>query len=104
MTMGAPGKPAPFFVSHAWRLPEALSTSPPSPAHVLRNGSGGAGRRDGAPEILELEQHGEDALQLAVEVDLVASQPVEPVGVDRLPEGLRPDQVPAVRSVEILGK
>ena len=35
----------------------------------------------------------EDALELAVEVHFVAGQLLEPIGVERLAEGLRPDQV-----------
>ena len=75
--------------SAAWLRPQGAA----SLTDFLRNGSGRRVRRDGAPQILKFEQHAEDALELAVEVHFVAGQLFEPVGLQRLAEGPRLDQV-----------
>jgi len=41
-----------------------------------------SGRVRGATQFLQLEQHREHALQLPVEVSLVAGKSLEPVGID----------------------
>ena len=59
----------------------------------LRNGSSWRVGLDRAPEFLQLKQHSEDPLELAVEMHLVAGQSVEPVRIERLAKGLGADQV-----------
>ena len=63
----------------------------------MRNGSGDPAGPDCAVQILKFEQHGEDTLELAIEMHLVAGQPVKPMVVQRLAEGLRPDQIAVLK-------
>jgi hypothetical protein len=48
----------------------------------------------GEPLVLEAQQHGEQAFELAVEMDLIAAEPFQLVGVERLAECLLADQGP----------
>jgi hypothetical protein len=43
-------------------------------------------------QVLEAQQHRQHPFELAVEVDLVAAEPLKPVGVERLSKRLLPDQ------------
>ena len=50
---------------------------------------------DGSPsQVLEPQQHGEHSFELAVEMDLVASKPLQLVRIERLAERLLADQRP----------
>jgi hypothetical protein len=49
-----------------------------SGSRILRNGSARVG---GATQVLQLEQHGEHPLQLAIEMDLIAGKALEPVRI-----------------------
>lgn len=49
-----------------------------SEAEFLRNGSAQVG---GTMQVLQLEQHGEHPLQLAIEMDLIAGEAVESVRI-----------------------
>src|SRR4051794_23150785 len=65
---GVAGIVAPDDVARAVPSTSAAAAShPKEPPENLRNGSGGL---DQSAQVLELEQHGERALQLAVEVHL----------------------------------
>ena len=48
----------------------------------------GLGARLRPAQVLQLQQHGQGAFQLAVQVGFVARQAVQPVGVEGLGEGL----------------
>jgi hypothetical protein len=74
----------PAVISGVFSVTDRRSSSA---SMVLRNGSGRCAGRDRAPQLLELQQHAEDALQLAVEMDLIAGQPLELVRVERLAGG-----------------
>jgi hypothetical protein len=50
------------------------------PPHFLPNGSA---RDRSLPQVLEAQQHGQHPLELAVEVDLVAAEPLQLVGIER---------------------
>lgn len=56
---------------------------------LLPNGSA---RQRRPAQVLELQQHPERALELAVEVDLVAAESIQLFRVERLAERLLPDQ------------
>ena len=43
------------------------------------------------PQVLEPEQHGQHAFELAIEMDLVATEPLQLGGVQRFAEGLLAD-------------
>ena len=62
---------------------------PPKP--ILPNGSAWVG---GATEVLQFEQHRKHALELAIEMNLIASKTFEPVRVDRFTKRLCSDQRP----------
>jgi hypothetical protein len=51
----------------------------------LRNGSA---RDRPLPQVFEAQQHGQHPFELSVEVDLVAAEPLQLVGVERLTERL----------------
>ena len=68
----------------------ASATQLPLPV-ILPNGSTGGHR---LPHILEAQQHGQHAFKLAVQMNLVAPEPLQLVGVKRLPECLIADQLP----------
>src|SRR4051812_40713895 len=57
--------------------------------HLLPNGSA---RDRPLPQVLEAEQHGQHSFELAVKMDLVAAQLLQPVGIERLAEGLLADR------------
>src|SRR5580700_7599584 len=61
------------------------------PPLVLRNGSA---RGCLPPQVLEAQQHGQRPFELSVEMDLVAAEPLQLVGVERLTERLLPDERP----------
>jgi hypothetical protein len=65
----------------ALALPASIAVPPGRPrwAAILRNGSAGVGN---PPQVLQPDQHGERAFVLAVEVDLVAAEPLQPVRVE----------------------
>ena len=68
-----------------WK-PRSLRRSP-----ILLNGSA----REGAlPQVFEPKQHGQRAFELAVQMNLVSSEPFQFVGVERLTERLLADQGP----------
>src|SRR5208282_344866 len=69
-------------------------TSPPGACMrptplFLRNGSA---RDRPPPQVLEAQQHGQHPFELSVEVDLVATEPLQLVGVERLTERLLADE------------
>src|SRR5262249_5274854 len=51
-------------------------------------------RRRSLPQVLEAQQHGERPFELAVEMDLVATQPLKLVWIERLAKRLLTDQRP----------
>src|SRR6266699_834441 len=55
---------------------------------ILRNGLGAIDR---TPKVLEAQQHRQYPFQFAVEVRLVASQPLKTIRIERLNERLRLD-------------
>src|SRR5271165_4411944 len=59
------------------------------PPLVLRNGSA---RDRPLPQVLEAQQHGQRPFKFAVEMDLVAAEPLQLVGVERLAKRLLADQ------------
>jgi hypothetical protein len=63
-------------------------------ARILRNGSCGLSR---ASQLLELEQHGEHALQLTVKVNLVARHALQLTRPKRLAQSLGAEQGPALQ-------
>src|ERR1700722_15981533 len=69
----------------AERSPPGSRTWPPP--LVLRNGSA---RDRPLPQVFEAQEHGERPFEFAVEMDLVAAEPLQLVGVGRPPEGLPP--------------
>ena len=73
----------------AERSPPGSCTWPPP--LVLRNGSA---RDRPLPQVLEAQQHGQRPFELSVEMDLVAAEPLQLVGVERLTERLLPDERP----------
>src|SRR5208282_1383310 len=71
-------------------------TSPPGACMrptplFLRNGSA---RDRPLPQVLEAQQHGQRPFKLSVEMDLVAAEPLQLVGVERLTERLLADERP----------
>src|SRR5436309_3533560 len=63
----------------------------PRTRSVLPNGS----VLDGSPsQVLEAQQHDEHSFELAVEMDLVTTKPLQLVGLERLAERLLADQRP----------
>ena len=46
------------------------------------------------PEILQAQQHGQHPFELSIEMDLVAAEPLQLVGVEQLAERLLPDERP----------
>jgi hypothetical protein len=44
------------------------------------------------PQVFKAQQHGKHALELAIEMNLVATEPLQLVGVERLAEGVLADQ------------
>jgi hypothetical protein len=73
-----------------------IASSPPPPLHgirpaatllgVLPNGSTHDRR---LPQVLQAQQHGEHAFELAVEMDLIASKPLQLVRAERLADADR---------------
>ena len=58
---------------------------------VLRNGST---RDRSLSQVLEAQQHGQRPFELSVEMDLVAAEPLQLVGVEGFAERLLPDERP----------
>jgi hypothetical protein len=75
-------------IPDVWARPARMAShrQDPRPA-VLPNTSAGNGAR---PQVLEAQQHGQHPFELAVKVDLVAAEPLQLVGIERLMAG--PDQ------------
>src|SRR6202041_4171031 len=73
----------------AERSPPGSCTWPPP--LVLRNGSA---RNRPLPQVLEAQQHGQRPFELSVEMDLIAAEPLQLVGVERLTELLLPAERP----------
>lgn len=49
------------------------------------------------PQLLQFDEHREHALELAVEMNLVAGKPFEPVRIDGFAKCLSPDQRPMIQ-------
>jgi hypothetical protein len=58
-----------------WSPPRAFIRPPPL---VLRNGSA---RDRPLPQVLEAQKHGEHPFELSIEMDLVAAEPLQLVGI-----------------------
>src|SRR5215216_580496 len=78
------------------RPPKLASSAAPV---ILRNG---LARSSALPQVFEPQQHREHPFQLSVEVDLVAAEPFQFVGIKRLTERMLPDQRP-IFQVLLLG-
>ena len=63
----------------------------PHPAWLLPNGSALDGSTS---QVLKPQQHGEHSFELTVEVDLVASKPLQLIRIERVTERLLADQRP----------
>jgi hypothetical protein len=61
------------------RPPEGCSAEPPLKSIFAKRNSGGI---RGTTQFLQFEQHREHAFELSVEMNLVAGEAFEPVGID----------------------
>src|SRR4029077_5096939 len=75
------------------RSPPGACVGPPP--LVLRNGSA---RDRPLPQVLEPQQHGQHPFELAIEADLVTTEPLQLVGVERFAERLLARQRTAIRA------
>ena len=73
-------------MSQANPLHTTVTAPVPHPLFAKRNGLGDRLR---LAQVLQLQQHGQGAFQLAVQVGFIARQALEPVGVEGFGEDVR---------------
>ena len=75
------GPPRPALPHKSWPRKDPCQERPAHPAWLLPNGSALDGS---ASQFLEPQQHGEHSFELAVEMHLVTTKPLQPVWVGPL--------------------